>query len=107
MKISMKSFWEEQSMWSTATFGPGNGIGALKHLKKEADEALENPNDLEEYADMVHLVFDACRRAGFSFDELTAACHAKLAKNKKRKWGKRIPGEPCEHLDEGNATRSD
>lgn len=105
--MSLYNFWIEQAAWSEATFGPGDGIGALRHLKKECDEAIAKPDDLEEYADMMHLVFDATRRAGFTLDQLVDACHAKLQKNKQRKWGPRIPGQPCEHLDEGNATRSD
>ena len=96
---TLEQFWYDQAAWSTATFGHGNGIGALKHLKKEVDECLANPSDLVEYADMMHLVFDACRRAGYTYDELADACHKKLAINRARKWGKKVAGEPCEHIE--------
>lgn len=87
---SFSEFWDELSKWSQKTFGEDSvrgSEGPLKHLAKEVQECLENPKDLEEYADLVHLVFDACRRAGFSFVDLQYACTKKLKKNQARKWG--------------------
>lgn len=113
MKLSMRSFFCSQMEWSRKVFGRDPGtyypgteeaklergpIGPLKHLAKEVQETLDKPNDLVEYADMMHLLFDACRRAGYSYDELVAACHAKLAKNKRRKWPKPTSDEPVEHV---------
>ena len=111
----MRSFWEEQAMWSQKTFGTDQErgpIGALKHLAKEVQETLECANDpqtprpkyLEEFADCIFLVFDACRRAGFSYDELLLSCWRKLAKNRRRQWQKPAKGdEPVEHVRDASA----
>lgn len=101
LAVRLARFWYDQAAWSEATFGPATvrgAVGALKHLKKEVEETLEHPRDLEEYADMMHLIFDACRRAGFTLDQLVDECYRKLEINKSRQWGKVIPGEPCEHV---------
>jgi hypothetical protein len=53
---------------------------------------------LVELADCVSLVFDAARRAGFTFDQLVKACWDKLALNKTRTWPAPESGdEPVEH----------
>jgi hypothetical protein len=104
--MSMKTltdFWYEQAAWSEETFGPSierGPRGVLLHLKKEVDEALEAPNDLEEYVDLLLLVFDATRRAGFWYHELVAAAFEKLAKNKARKWPdwRNLSDVPVEHI---------
>lgn len=85
----MRDFWREQAAWSQATFGPDDvrgPAGPLKHLRKEIDEVLAAPADIEEYADLLFLVFDATRRAGFVYDDLLGACWDKLFKNKQRTW---------------------
>ena len=97
---TLEDFWCEQGIWSEKTFGKSGPERELKHLKKEVEECLENPGDLEEYADLLFLVFGACRSAGFSLRELIAAASAKLVINQHRKWGPLIPGEPCEHIEE-------
>jgi len=95
-------FWYQQSIWSQETFGldtERGPIGALKHLAKEAVEAQMVPTDLEEYVDCLFLVFDATRRAGYSFDDLLQGAFEKLEKNKRRVWPKPGPGdEPVEHV---------
>ncbi len=109
-----KEFWDAQEIWSENTFGPSSPdwaartgklralrrgpIGPLKHLQKEVAEALEHPDDLLEYADLLFLIFDATRRAGFTFDELLDACFYKLAVNKRRQWQKPSGDEPVEHV---------
>ena len=102
VKPSLEAFWHAQSAWSQSTFGSDSvkgPIGALKHLAKEVAEVLAAPDDLEEYADLQFLVFDATRRAGFSYDDMVEACHAKLAKNKARSWPAPTAGdEPVEHI---------
>ncbi len=72
--------------------------GALKHLAKEVQEVIEDPTNLIEYADCLFLIFDSCRRAGFTFDELLDAAFYKLAVNKRRKWNVAKEGEPAEHV---------
>lgn len=115
MKDRMQLFWYRLADWSEEAFGPDSvrgPIGPLKHLTKEIDEVLEvlqpgivhaiDRNDLlEEFADLQHLVFDACRRAGFSYRELVDACHLKQLKNRSRTWpdwrAQPTTVEPMEH----------
>jgi hypothetical protein len=95
-------FWGEQARFSETTFGTTQErgpIGPLKHLAKEVEEAIKDPSDLSEFADCQILIFDAARRAGFTYDQLAEACFAKLAINKKRKWPKaKEPNTPLEHV---------
>lgn len=90
--------FERQATWSQETFGPDGirgPIGPLKHLKKEADEAIkahtekrDKPDLLEEHADCLLLLLDATRRAGFAMTELLVAAEKKQAKNMARIWPK-------------------
>lgn len=90
--VDMLDFWERHGEWSEETFGPSSHrgpIGPLRHLEKEAVEAYleeDNSKQKEEIADCLFLVFDAARRAGMSYSQLTKACMAKLRKNKERTW---------------------
>lgn len=110
MKDRARLFWIESNLWSEATFGPNTSRGPLGpalHLEKEAAELVSEIKStfgatkdlvLEELADCQHLVFDAARRAGFSFNEFWEACFKKLAINKNREWP--TPSEddtPVEH----------
>ena len=99
--VALTRFWDMLSEWSQATFGTDaerGPVGPLKHLAKEVQECLADPSDLEEYADCLFLVFDATRRAGFTFDQLVEAVFAKLAKNKRREWPRPTSDEPVEHV---------
>lgn len=79
----------KQAEWSQDVFGPDSDrgpVGALRHLKQEADEAIAAPNDLTEYADCLLLLLDASRRAGFSVQQLIHAAIDKQAVNSERNW---------------------
>lgn len=97
----MRAFWNAQAEWSRATFGSDaerGPLGPLKHLAKEVNEVIKDPTDLIEYADLLFLVCDATRRAGFTYDQLIEASWSKLAINKARQWQKPIRGdEAVEH----------
>jgi hypothetical protein len=86
--------------WSDATFGARSPLGPLHHLKKEVEEVIDDPGDIEEYADCGLLLMDALRLAGFTMDDLYDAMWLKFEKNKNRTWG--IPDEyGCsEHIRE-------
>ncbi|HCA9596864.1 TPA: DUF550 domain-containing protein [Klebsiella pneumoniae] len=84
--------------WSDRQFGNVGPVGPLKHLAKEAIEAAEAPDDISEFADILMLVWDATRRAGFSDEQLAEAVAEKLERNKRRQWGAVKDGEPCHHL---------
>jgi NTP pyrophosphatase (non-canonical NTP hydrolase) len=117
---NLGQFWVEHAAWSRETFGQDHvrgPVGAMKHLAKEVQEVLAELADwpcgtrdakkekdaklIEEFADCVFLVFDACRRAGFDYQQLVRACFDKLEKNKVREWQKPTAGdEPVEHVRE-------
>lgn len=97
----MEDFWHRRNNWSELTFGnPADRgpEGPLKHLRKEVSEGLDKPTDLMEYVDMLFLVFDAAWRAGFSYHDLLHGAFAKLAINKKRKWGTPTKDGIVEHV---------
>jgi hypothetical protein len=90
--------------WSQETFGESSQrgpTGPLKHLEKEAKEAYEEKDRgkrLEEYADCLHLIFDAVDRDGYSLSDLMTAAEQKLEKNRLRNWQKPTTDEPVEHV---------
>lgn len=104
--MNLEAFWEEYAKWSEETFGSTSERGALgpvRHLKKEVQELLDHLEqkgefDLEEASDCVFLLFDAVRRAGHTYNDLTEKCFWKLGKNKTRVWVRTAPGMPIEHL---------
>jgi hypothetical protein len=95
--------WKEHADWSQATFGTDQErgpIGALRHLKLEADEAIESPRDIIEYADCLLLLLDAARRAGFSLEQLVCSARVKLDQCRTRKYPKPEADVPSLHLKE-------
>lgn len=85
--------------WSERAFGISAGPGGpLRHLAEEVAEALDSPDDVTEFADCLMLVFDAARRAGWSFDDLMWATWRKLLVNEAREWEKPAPGQPSHHV---------
>lgn len=113
--VDMREFWDQQAEWSNGVFGPDRTrgpIGPIKHLGKEAIEALKEAeltpepqmgsDDLKtEIVDCLLLTFDAARRSGMSFQQLTESAFAKLEINKSRHWPKPTSDEPVEHLRDG------
>lgn len=100
-KLTMDEFWHALSFWSQKTFGNDHDFGPfrpLSHLKKEVDEVLADPYDIIEYADCIFLVFDACRRAGFRFEDLRQAVNDKFKINLARKWAPQTSDQPTEHV---------
>lgn len=97
---TLEEFWNTHAQWSQDTFGSDTErgpIGPLKHLLKEAQEALDDPGDVIEIIDCLFLVFDAARRAGLTYDQVVELAFHKLEINKKRKWPKKLTDEPIEH----------
>lgn len=101
---TVRAFWNAQAEWSNATFGPESvrgPVGPLKHLEKEAREAVDETDAARrkvEIADCQFLVFDAARRAGMTFEELFETCWSKLAINRRRSWQKPTSDGPVEHV---------
>lgn len=87
--------WNDQAVWSQATFGHDDvrgPRGPALHLQKEADEIVAAPYDIVEKADAFNLLLDMTRRSGESLQALLAASDAKLRINMKREWP--IPTDP-------------
>lgn len=73
--------------WSISTFGPGPRLeGCINHLRKELDEILASPDDLSEWADALHLLFDGALRRGFTPAQIFDAFRAKQVTNESRTW---------------------
>ena len=95
--------------WSNETFGDEmvrGPIGPLKHLEREAREAVEafKPQSskrgefLTELADCLILVLDSTRRGGMPLSLLLEAAELKMDINKSREWPKPTSDEPVEHI---------
>lgn len=97
-QVTLASIIERQGEWSDRTFGPGDRHrGVVEHIRKELNEILENPEDLEEWVDVIILALDGARRSGYNSNQIVQAIIDKQAKNRKRRWIVRGPDEPSEH----------
>lgn len=97
-----EEFLDARSQWADETFGTPSErgpLGPLRHLKEEVEEVLAAPDDLLEYVDCIFLLFDAARRAGFSYEELLQGCYRKLEINKARKWGPKTRDGAVKHVE--------
>lgn len=101
MLLDLPSIVQENVDWSNATFGVRPATAPLAHLKKEAAELFEHPDDLEEYADCGLLLFQGAALSGFTVEAVITAMHHKLQKNKARKWGPPDEHGACQHLTGG------
>jgi hypothetical protein len=69
----MAHFYNRVRFWSEATFGSAKErgpFGPLKHAMRETEEAIAAPEDLEEYVDIMHLLFDAAWRAEVPYQQI-------------------------------------
>lgn len=76
--INVQRLFTDLHAWSRKSFGDQRLDGVLAHLKKEVKELCASPDDLEEYADVQLLLFDAAAQ--------------KFSKCKGRKWVKQPDG---------------
>jgi hypothetical protein len=78
---------ERQRRFSATTFGPGARTkGVCDHIRKELVEIEKEPNDLEEWVDVILLALDGAWRAGHEPEEIARAVAAKQTKNEARDW---------------------
>lgn len=83
------SIWDNQKEFSDKTFGTPDvrpPICPLKHLQKEIEEVIREPDAKSEYADCFLLLIDAFRRNGYSLDDFLKAVADKQLVNSKREW---------------------
>lgn len=96
-----RDIYAAHAEWSRETFGDDGERGPqgpLKHLIKEAEEAMENPSDPHEFADCMFLTMDAARRAGHDVNALLFAMAEKLDILKTRSYKKVPDGQPSFHI---------
>lgn len=100
--MDLEKHLQRQYDWSLSTFGPGpRSAGVIKHIEKELYEVAENPDDVEEWIDVVILALDGAMRQGYTPKEVAKALEAKQAKNETRKWPdwrEFTEGEAIEHI---------
>jgi len=83
--------------WQVKTFGPHHkALGLIDHIQKELVEIEQQPNDLEEWIDLMFLSWGGasdCVKAHFPkaspkeiVSVVLSAFKSKLKKNKNRKW---------------------
>ena len=75
------------STWSKNTFKDSTMLSNIDHLRDELCEIIDNPDDIEEWADAIMLYMNAANFAGHSMDDILKAVHKKYEKNKNREWG--------------------
>lgn len=80
-------FQSIHGQWSDKTFGKRYPIAPLHHLKKEVEELIAEPYDIEEYADGFLLLMDSARMAGFSMTKIKQAMTKKFHQKQKQKMG--------------------
>ncbi len=89
-----------QRYWSLKTFGPGQRTkGVLDHIRKELREIEADPDDLEEWLDVVILAFDGAWRAGYSPDAIIKMLLTKQFKNERRNWPDWRTAEPDKAIE--------
>jgi len=89
-----------QMLWSKKTFGPGQRTDAiLDHIQKELKEIVAEPNDLEEWIDVLMLALDGAWRAGYSPEQVVAKLEFKRRKNEKRKWPDWRTSDPTKAIE--------
>jgi hypothetical protein len=98
-------FWRHlvaQADWSAQTFGPGRRTqGLVAHIRNEIEEILAQPDDVEEWIDVLILACDGAWRTGATATAIIDTLIAKTAVNHARTWPdwRTLPqDQPSEHV---------
>ena len=87
MSFDLVKHLHRQKEFSERTFGPGSRHhGVVDHIRKELDEIILDPTDVEEWIDVVLLALDGAWRAGHSPEQIVAMLEKKQTKNEGRNW---------------------
>lgn len=87
MNFDLIAHLERQRSFSILTFGPGMRTGGVcDHIRKELAEIEQQPNDLEEWVDVILLALDGAWRSGHQPEEICRAIAMKQTKNEMRNW---------------------
>lgn len=98
--MDLSGYLKRQEEWSGRTFGHGTRtIGIIQHIRKELEEILQNPHDLEEWIDVVILALDGYWRHGGDPKHIMFHLQAKQQINFSRHWPPPGPeDQPTEHI---------
>ena len=87
MTFDLIKHLERQRRFSMNTFGPGMRTnGVCDHIRKELKEVEAQPEDLEEWVDVILLALDGAWRSGHEPLDICKAIAAKQTKNENRQW---------------------
>lgn len=97
---SLTAYLERQWHWSAKTFGIGRrSEGICKHIEKELAEIRANPDDLDEWIDVIILAMDGYWRHGGKPLDLLPRLQAKQRVNFARTWPEPQPEDQAtEHV---------
>ena len=93
---TLDSLAVEIRAWQRRTFPHATPASRAEHMRREVNELVANPTDVEEMADIFFLLVGAS-----SDHDLVAAVRAKLNKNQRRQWGTPDATGVVEHVAEG------
>ena len=85
----MQALWKAVKAWQILTFGSDGSHSpknTLLKLREEVEEAIADPWERSEYADLLIMLFAAARQAGMNLEDLEEATWGKLFINMERKW---------------------
>ena len=82
----MKNVYNEMGKFSVEVFNNATASDHLRKVKMECDEAIDEPNDIYEYADCMLALFAAAYKSGFTYDDIQNASEEKLKILKGRTW---------------------
>lgn len=94
--VRCSALFDAMGSFAVKTFPDAGSIEHLKKLKHEADEAIAEPQSVEEYADMLLALFGAAEKAGITHKQLIEASEGKLEVVKTRTW-KKLPDGTYQH----------
>lgn len=100
--FSLWKYIHRQHRWSLKTFGPRKTTKSITdHIRKELIEVEANPDELEEWIDIIQLALDGAWRTGKTASQIIRALDAKLLVNEDRSWPDwrtADPNAPAEHI---------
>jgi len=84
--VKGSALFDAMGKFAVDKFPDAGSIEHLKKLKREADEAITEPQNLVEYADILLALFGAAYKAGFTYEQLLEASEGKFKILQKRIW---------------------
>jgi predicted house-cleaning noncanonical NTP pyrophosphatase (MazG superfamily) len=94
--VKGSALFDAMGKFTVEKFPDAGSVEHLKKLKHEADEAIAEPQNLVEYADILLALFGAAYNAGFTYEQLLEASEGKFEIVQKRNW-KRLDDGTYQH----------